>query len=335
MVPETVVASPLPCAGEAGGRTRYIGESVSDGFGHYATGLGLNDSQQCRVLIRLAFPDFSFLSTDTAMTRATALIVLLLISTPVFGQDAASYGDSIGLKFTAIQPGTFRMGSSNGQKDERPVHEVTITNTFEFGTYEVTQSQWFVVMGTTVSEQLAIMREAVGQPNLQSVRGVGDDYPMYLVSWTESQEFISRLSERDAVYDYRLPTEAEWEYAARAGTSTEYSFGDDVDQLSDYAWYIDNAEGGTHPVGTKLPNAWGLYDVHGNVWEWTQDRNGKYSRRKAVDPVGPDKGDGRSMRGGGWGNPARSQRSAHRTGNEEASRSSGGIGIRLVRMSAE
>lgn len=259
------------------------------------------------------------------------LLCILPVSTIVFGQSEDSFGDSIGLKFTLIPPGTFQMGSSNGQKDERPVHKVTISTEFEIGTYEITQGQWFALMGTTVAEQLELMRLSIGKPDAQQVNGEGDDHPMYLISWTESQAFITRLNERDTVYNYRLPTEAEWEYAARAGSKTDYSFGDDVTKLGEYAWFYENADLGTHPVGSKLPNPWGLYDVHGNVWEWTLDHNKKYSRRAVTDPQGPSNGEGRSMRGGGWSNPSSSQRSAHRTGNEEGSRSSGGMGMRLIR----
>jgi len=247
-------------------------------------------------------------------------------------QPTPGYGLGLGLTFTRIEPGTFRMGSTDGQADERPTHTVTLSEAFELGTHEVTQAQWFAVMETTPADQLDLMRAAVGNPEAQGLRGVGDDVPMYLISWTESQRFVDRLSRLDADYDYRLPTEAEWEYAARAGTDTAYSFGDDPGALDDYAWFYENANLSAHPVGSKRPNPWGLYDMHGNVWEWVSDHNARYSRRPTVDPVGPSSGDGRSMRGGGWSNPATSQRSAHQTGNEEASRSSGGIGLRLVRM---
>ena len=225
-------------------------------------------------------------------------------------QPTSGYGLGLSLTFTRIEPGTFRMGSTDGQADERPTHTVTLSEAFELGTYEVTQAQWFAVMETTPADQLDIMRAAVGNPESQGLRGVGDDVPMYLISWTESQRFVDRLSRLDADYDYRLPTEAEWEYA----------------------WFYENANLSAHPVGSKRPNPWGLYDMHGNVWEWVSDYNARYSRRPAVDPRGPSSGEDRSMRGGGWSNPATSQRSAHRTGNSESSRSSGGIGLRLVRM---
>ena len=113
---------------------------------------------------------------------------------------------------------------------------------------------------------------------------------------------------------YRLPTEAEWEYACRAGTTTVYSFGDDPVSLSEYAWYSDNAKGMTHPVGQLQPNHWGLYDMHGNVWEWVQDWYSRdyYQQSPMRDPKGPDQGRGRVLRGGSWFNIARSMRSAQR-----------------------
>ncbi len=175
-------------------------------------------------------------------------------------QPTPGYGLALGLTFTRIEPGTFRMGSTDGQADERPTHTVTLSQAFELGTHEVTQAQWFAVMETTPADQLDLMRAAVGNPESQRLRGVGDDLPMYLISWTESRQFVDRLSRLDTDYEYRLPTETEWEYAARAGTA--YSFGDDPGVLNDYAWFIENANLSVHPVGSKRPNPWGLYDMH-------------------------------------------------------------------------
>jgi formylglycine-generating enzyme required for sulfatase activity len=132
------------------------------------------------------------------------------------------------------------------------------------------------------------------------------------VSWDDVQEFIRWLNAKEGGARYRLPTEAEWEYVARAGTTTRWSFGDSESQLGRYAWYDGNAKRQTHPVGQLQPNPWGLYDMHGNVYEWVQDWYGKYASDTAVDPVGPSSGSVRVDRGGSWGSTARNCRSALR-----------------------
>jgi formylglycine-generating enzyme required for sulfatase activity len=161
------------------------------------------------------------------------------------------------MEFVLIQAWTFQMGSNNGEPNEKPVHMVRISRPFYLGKYEVTQAQWEAVMGNNPSQ-------FKGDPNS----------PVENVSWDDVQEFIKRLKRlntRESGVKYRLPREAEWEYAAQAGTTTAYSFGNDPSQLGEYAWYGENANGETHPVGQKKPNPWGLYDMHGNVWEWVQD----------------------------------------------------------------
>jgi len=243
-------------------------------------------------------------------------LVLFLASLVFFRCDSAEpeaeklWGDtginSIGMAFIRIPAGTFQMSGT---------HEVTITRDFYLGTYEVTQAEYKAVMGTNPSSH------------------TGDDRrPVENVTWFEAARFANALSSaegRQPCYDkdgnvtggsranpynctgYRLPTEAEWEYATRAGTTTAYSFGDDVGQLGDYAWYGDNSwyganspEGsgrGPHAVGQKLPNPWGLYDVHGNVYEWVYDWNGGSS--STFDPYGPSTGSKRVLRSGCYCNP--------------------------------
>jgi formylglycine-generating enzyme required for sulfatase activity len=164
----------------------------------------------------------------------------------------AKQDNSIGMKFTLIPAGEFYMGSEESAAE--PVHKVKINNPFYLGTYPVTQTEWKAIMGD--------------EPSLFK----GDDLPVEQVSWVDVQEFIKKLNEKEGTEKYRLPSEAEWEYACRAGTTTGYSFGDDESKLGNYAWYDDNSEDETHPVGQKKPNPWGLYDMHGNVWEWVQDR---------------------------------------------------------------
>ncbi len=125
------------------------------------------------------------------------------------------------------------------------------------------------------------------------------DHPVVCISWPDAMAFCEWLSKRDG-RTYRLPTEAEWEYACRAGTTTAYSFGDDESDVKGYGWYAGNSRGTTHPVGAKRPNPWGLFDLHGNVAEWCMDWYGTYPRSTLTDPSGPDRGSGRIIRGGSW-----------------------------------
>jgi formylglycine-generating enzyme required for sulfatase activity len=152
-----------------------------------------------------------------------------------------------------------------------------------------------------------------------------------MVSWDDAQDFINRLNQKEGHKRYRLPTEAEWEYAARAGTTSTYSFGDDASQLGRYAWHGDNSGDTTHPVGQKQPNAWGLYDMHGNVWEWVQDWYGEkyYSGSPSTDPRGPSSGSNRVSRGGCLIIVAPPCRSAFRFGFSPGRRD-GLLGFRLA-----
>ncbi len=220
--------------------------------------------------------------------------------------------NSIGIEFVAIEAGSFMMGNERYYDDQKPVHEVRISKAFYMGKYPVTQSQWEAVME--------------GNPSHFN----GPDLPVESVSWNEVQFFIKKLNEMEDTNEYRLPTEAEWEYACRADTETEYYFGDDENQLGLYAWYYDNSDRKTHPVGQKLPNTWGLYDMHGNVWEWVQDWYDYYKNGYSTDPEGPDSGSGRVLRGGCWSNIAGNLRSADRGPNSPDS-SNYGIGFRLAR----
>lgn len=246
-------------------------------------------------------------------------------------------------EFILVNPGFFTMGSSQGRNNEQPEHQVRISNAFELGKYEVTQALWFEITGKSPADQLEILRQAIGKPKHDDLRGVGDNNPAYLVSWNETQIFIRKLNAADEIYRYRLPTEAEWEFAAKAGIDTLYSFGNDSKNLEDYAWYIENSGYETHPVGLKKPNPWGFYDMHGNVHEWVQDQASDFSSGLQSDPRGPnadsdkkklfndgDKGPDRIMKGGSWGNPAHSSQSSRRTINNPNSRSRG-LGFRLVR----
>ncbi len=232
---------------------------------------------------------------DARSLRFIVTLIVMLIPVWVWAQTPPTYKNSIGMEFVLIPAGTFEMGSTKGDKDEQPVHTVTISKPFYMGKYEVTQAQWQEIMGSN--------------PSL--FQGDGSR-PVEQVWFDVVQDFIGKLNAKEGKNHYRLPTEAEWEYAARAGTTTAYSFGDDAAQLGEYAWYKDNASGQTHPVGQKKPNAWGLYDMHGNVWEWVQDWYQRYSPEAVTDPQGPQSGTHRSRRGGAWNNFAKICRSANR-----------------------
>ena len=219
------------------------------------------------------------------------------------------------MAFVWIGPGVFQMGSDDGVSDERPVHEVEISRGFWLGKYEVTQGEWESVMGRNPSYF------------------EGDARPVETVSWNDVQEFIGKLNAAAGSSVYRLPSEAEWEYACRAGTSTRWSFGDDAGRLGDYAWYRgNNSPSGPKVVGGKLPNGWGLYDMHGNVWEWVNDWYSYYNSSPRVDPPGPTSGSHRVARGGDFGNDARSLWSARRYLASPGGRSSW-LGARLLRIS--
>ena len=219
--------------------------------------------------------------------------------------------DEHGMQFVRIEPGVFTMGSADGDHHERPEHPVSITRPFYIGIHPVTQAQYEAVIGTN-----------------PSTFKKGGDYPVEKVSWKDAQRFIDYLNASDGAY--RLPTEAEWEYACRAGSRLPYSFGFKVTDLPDHAWFADNAGGGTHPVGQKAPNAWGLYDMHGNVWEWVADWHAAYTEAAAKDPTGPEKGSHKVVRGGSWNDRAKDLRSFSRYNYSQTVRFHV-VGFRLVR----
>lgn len=244
----------------------------------------------------------------------------------LLAQNPANRGP--GIQFVKIQPGEFMMGCSAGDnacgQDEEPAHPVPIANGFEIGTYEVTQMQWKTVMGS----------------NPSTIKS--DDRPVETVSKNEVQQFLDKLNARNDGYRYRLPSEAEWEYAARAGSDTALP-----SPLGDYAWYADNSEDETHPVGQKKPNAWGLYDMFGNVREWVEGnfarggggpgfgRGGRGGRDGRGGPGGF--GRGRSLpvaRGGGWDNPANFLRVSSRYHYYGPTLRVSDIGFRVVREPA-
>ena len=271
-------------------------------------------------------------------------------------------GDEIPEGFVLVEAGTFQMGSNEGYSDNQPVHEVTITTPFYMGKYEVTQAEY---------EKYC----SYGSSSTSSSYGDGDNYPAYLVSWYDALVYCNKRSmaeELTPCYSissstnpedwgdvptssnstwnavicnwnangYRLPTEAEWEYAARAGDNTveslTYSGTSDVNQLGEYAWYYSNSNSTTHEAGTKLPNAFGLYDMSGNVWEWcwnwfTDSYNAE--TEGGSDPTGTSAGSDRVYRGGGWGSiSGRCAVSCRRSSNSDYR--GGLLGFRVVRASS-
>ena len=266
------------------------------------------------------------------------------------------------MAFVWIEPGTFQMGSRLPEDEwlkglekialERgdvPVHEVEISAGFWLGKYEVTQEQWGTIMGTMPWRDEDNADKELVQSN--------SSHPAVYISWNDAQELIQRLNSAAGEEVYRLPTEAEWEYACRAGTSTLWSFGNeegafstlwhyDNDKVSfpHYAWYRDNTldrnEKYAHAVGQHRPNAWGLHDMHGNVWEWVQDwyNIDYYERSPRVDPLGPTSSPivdgvmhGRVMRGGDFTAPVIYLRSASRWAHAPDARSCC-VGVRLLRI---
>lgn len=227
-----------------------------------------------------------------------------------------------------IEPGVFTMGSPLDEPgrndDEGPQREVRLTQGFYLSQCEITQHQWTAVTGERPWSRYA--DELKEEP----------DRPAVYISWEDVQEFIAALNAAAGGQVYRLPTEAEWEYAGRAGTKTPWSFGDVEKELDLHAWWTDNVSLAgrlaAQPVGLKTPNPWGLYDMHGNVWEWVGDWLGPYPEGPQIDPQGPSEGTARVFRGGSFKDAAALSRSAQRCWNAPDQRFSH-IGVRLVRES--
>jgi formylglycine-generating enzyme required for sulfatase activity len=223
--------------------------------------------------------------------------------------------DSVSMKMVLIPAGTFTMGSPDREKDRSGgeiQREVRISKPFYMGVTEVTQEQWKAVLGTDPSYFK------------------GPTKPVTRVSWEECEEFLRTLNTLATGGGYRLPTEAEWEYACRAGTKTAFYYGDDDSRLGEYAWYEGNSERAVQPVGRKRPNPWGLYDLYGNVWEYCSDRYGRYPKGEATDPAGAATGTSRVLRGGSWSSAPKHCRSAARAMRVQTSRSDGN-GFRCAR----
>jgi formylglycine-generating enzyme required for sulfatase activity len=280
------------------------------------------------------------------LMMVTAVFATCLSSAgAVMAQSEKEITNSIGMKLVLIPKGTFQMGSpieEAGADDDEAQHQVTISKDYYLGVTEVTQGQYEKVMGTNPSYfQKRVIRKSDSSM-----------YPVEQVSWEDAVEFCKKLSdlpeERKAGRVYRLPTEAEWEYACRAGSKTAYSFGDNGRDLGNYAWFGNNSGSkeldsdalwarlkdnpreylntllsagcATHPVGEKKANAWGLYDMHGNVWEWCSDWYGDYPKGAVSDPTGGREGSPPVDRGGCWFDGAANCRSAVRARRDPSDR---------------
>jgi len=249
---------------------------------------------------------------------------LAKVKKPAATTDKSTFSGPNGMKFVLISPGTFMLGSPDdaaGRYDNETQHKVTLTKAVYVQTTEVTQGQWTAIMGD----------------NPSYFKGCGNDCPIEQVSWKDAQQFIWRLNQQEGADKFRLPTEAEWEYACRAGTTTTFSIGEITElecghdaNLDAIAWFCGNSDKSTHPVAQKSVNAWGLHDMHGNVAEFCLDWYGQYASGDVSDPAGPASGIDRIVRGGGFESHARHSRSACR-GALSPDVVDYGVGFRLVR----
>ena len=284
--------------------------------------LNLQDLVTGEVEVRVTAKDYEEVTQQATIKRGewTQLVVELPRRVMVAGERRTFNG----IEFVWIPPGTFMMGSPSdeeGRQEDETQHRVTISRGFWLGRYEVTQAQWKRVMGSNPS------------------KFVGDDMPVETVSWNDCNAFMQGINgSGDA--PYRLPTEAEWEYACRGGTSTPFGIGSGTSLSSNDANFdgkhpYGGAQKGvylekTTPVGSYSSNSWGLHDMHGNVWEWCADRYSPYAGASATDPAGPSTGKRRVLRGGSWFNSANYCRAANRDGLTPDVRISS-LGFRVLR----
>ncbi len=259
-----------------------------------------------------------------------ACIVLFTMAGTAFSETkeppkklAVDLGGGVKMEMILIPAGEFKMGSPDSDRDaasnEKPQHRVRITKPFYLGKFLVTQEQWEGVMGN----------------NPGPFKGPKNPVD---VSWEDCQGFLRKLNAKAGGHGkFVLPTEAQWEYACRAGSKTRYCFGDDESKLGEYAWYAAKPGNMTHPVGEKKPNAWGLYDMHGLVWEWCQDWHdmGYYNVSPVDDPPGAATGIDRVFRGGSWNYPAAYCRSARRSNADEPHSGHDNVGLRVALIPAD
>ena len=259
----------------------------------------------------------------SAGANASSYPVTYLAEPPSGGFNVAEY-KTTKLVLKRLEAGTFIMG--NNQTNES--HRVTLTKPFFIGLFEVTQKQWTLVMGSNPSN-FSGDKQPVEQVSYSAIRGSTNGAKWPPSSDVDASSFMGRLRARTGLA-FDLPTEAQWEYACRAGTTTTYSYGNS--ENGDYMWYSSNSSSQTHEVGTKKPNPWGFYDMHGNVWEWCLDRYGTLAY--GTDPKGSSWGGDRVLRGGSWRNDASYCTSSRRI-NSYPSNEGNYYGFRLVRTLSE
>ncbi|MDP6526969.1 MAG: formylglycine-generating enzyme family protein, partial [Kiritimatiellia bacterium] len=304
--------SVVPLFGQLSLKTAADGFASINGGKQHAirrtAGLNWNKLAVDTYVVRVTSGDKEWKKTVEIADGKTTSIKAVFGPSP--GQDlVVDLGGGTDLELVWIEPGSFMMGSPSSEEDrgsDETLHRVTLTKGFWMGKYELTQEQWQQVMGSNPS------------------KFKGTKNPVEQVSWDDCQEFLRKLNGKGVEGAFSLPTEAQWEYACRAGTTGAYA-----GSLDAMAWYGSNAGSKTQEIGAKRPNAWGLSDMHGNVWEWCQDRYGKYPTSSVTDPVGASSGSYRVLRGGSWINGAGRCRSARRDRNFPANRLSRD-GLRVV-----
>ncbi|MHB1045552.1 MAG: formylglycine-generating enzyme family protein [Thermoanaerobaculia bacterium] len=307
-----------------GGATYAIAPSAGSLAGHVGAGVANGTNR------RILWDPAASVPVGTYGTNYQAAVTA---TNPSSGGQEITYTlpGGVPLVLVRIPAGTFHMGAPESERasnsDERPVHTVTLTSDYYIGKYEVTQAQWQAVMGS----------------NPSAITSCGGNCPVERVSWNDirgANGFIAKLNQLLGTTNFRLPTEAEWEWAARAGTQTRFSFGDalggndecEANTAADpYVWWCGTAGNTTHAVGTKGENPYGLFDMHGNVWEWVEDWADFYPGTPQTDPTGPTSGLYRVIRGGGEGNYLHYSRSASRTGYDLALGGNHVVGFRLAR----
>jgi sulfatase modifying factor 1 len=324
---------------------KLISGSVGRIGNRYSVSLSLFDTQNAKAEKALS----EFCRSEDELIELVQKTARQLLATP--GELAAAekkeldktFTNSMGMEFILIPAGKFLMGSPGSEagraENEGPQREVQITKPFYMGKYEVKVSEFREFVKAA---QFKTDAEANGgayvpvKDKWQRKEGVTwmnpgfsqkDDHPVVCLAWSDAVEYCKWLAKKTG-HAYRLPTEAEWEYACRAGSQQAYSFGPDGRELSKFGWYTENSGGKTRPVGQKKPNSWGLFDMHGNAREWCQDWFGKYAPGPAVDPSGPLRSSVRVLRGGSWSSPATDLRCAERRNGVGGSDRAG---FRLVR----
>jgi formylglycine-generating enzyme required for sulfatase activity len=266
-------------------------------------------------------PAKSLLEGHVMRNVAMGCLVLFAMAGTAFSETkespkelAVDLGGGVKLDLVLVPAGSFTMGDAI----DKPAHKVTITKPFYLGKYEVTQEQWEAVMGSNPSHFK------------------GPKNPVEQVSWDDCQQFLVKLNAKSGGQGSKfvLPTEAQWEYACRAGSTGKFCFGDDEKQLGEYAWYKVNSGDKPQPVGEKKPNIFGLHDMHGNIWEWCQDWYGEYGAEAVRDPSGPTTGSIRVYRGGSWDDGGRYCQSACRYLDVPGGRGYY-LGLRVARVPAD